>query len=206
MKLTILKEGKFYKIYAQEKLIGIFLKQTVDLLKIDPKKNYSKEFIKKIENFYILIRAQKKAISLLKIKDYSEQNLFLKLKKNYPEKTAKMVCLKMKKLGFLNDLKYAKNLALNLILKKNKSKKLAILEITKKGIEKNLALKAVESVKINPIKTIENLIVKKHFNKLKDSNSKKKLIGSLLRLGHSYYDITAAIEKINNSGGNFYDN
>lgn len=205
MRLDILKKGKYYEIYAEKKPIALFTKKTIESLKLDLKKDYPKEFVKKIKVLNTFICAQKKAISLLKIKDYSEQNLFLKLKEKYPEKIAKLVCLKMKKLGFINNLKYAKNLALNLILKKNKSKKLAVLEITKKGIEKNLALKVVSLIKINPVKTIENLIVKKHFKMLKDSESKKKLINKLLRLGHNYYDITAAIKKINLSE-EFYAN
>lgn len=203
MRLNILKKGKYYEIYAENKLIGLFTKKTINSLKIDPKKDYSKEYIKKIKIFYTLICAQKKAISLLKIKDYSKQELFLKLKKNYPEKIAKLACLKMQKLGFVNDFKYAKNLALNLIFKKNKSKKLAIFEITKKGIEKNLAEKILNSIEFNPVDIIEKLIVKKHLNKLKDLNSKKKLISSLLRLGHNYYNITAAIEKITQNSKTF---
>ena len=187
------RKGIYFKVFANEKFLGYFSKKSLDALKIKNNADYPIDYVKKIKVIGQLKYAENKALNLLKIKDYSKKELFLKLNKVVPQNISKAIVLKMEKLKYVNDLKYAENLAKKLIINKNKGKKLAVLEIIKKGIKEDLAKKAVENLEINYEENLKNLILKKYLNKIKDENSKKKVIASLLRKGHNYSNIINAL-------------
>ena len=189
---------KYYKVFADEEEIAIFNINTIEKLKIKNGFDYSIEYINKIKLIAKLKKAQRTAIEFLRCKDHSEKELYSKLKKRYSEKISKYVVLQMKKKGYVNDEKYAKNLAYKIIFTKNKGKNLAILELMRKGIDKEISNKAVESLNCNFVRELEKLILKKHKEKLENSSSRKKLFLILLRRGYSYNDINLAINNILN--------
>ena len=191
------KKGQFFKIFANDEFLGFFSKNSIKNLKIKNNKEYSIEEVKKIKIIGQFKYAEKKAIDLLRIKDYSEKELFLKLEKYVPSKIAKFVVLKMKKLGFVNNLKYAENLAKKLIFVKNKSKQFAKFEIIKKGINKEIAEKVLDSLNFNSVEILEKLIIKKYIHKIKDFNSKQKAISNILKLGYSLEETSHAFKNLN---------
>ena len=195
MLITIKKvKDKYYRVFADEKEIGIFHEKTLNKLKIQDKKEYGPEYIKKFELIKKIKLAKKKAEDILNYRDHSEKELYEKLIKHTEKEIANYVIKYMKKRGIVDDFKYATNLAQKLIFKKNKGKNLAILEITKKGIDKNLARSVVLQINCDFVEQIKTLISKKHKEKLKNYESKKKLISSLLRRGYCYSDIDSAIK------------
>lgn len=195
MLITIKKvKDKYYRVFADEKEIGIFHEKTLNKLKIQDKKEYGPEYIKKFELIKKIKLAKKKAEDILNYRDHSEKELYEKLIKHTEKEIANYVIKYMKKRGIVDDFKYATNLAQKLIFKKNKGKNLAILEITKKGIDKDLARSVVLQIDCDFVEQIKTLISKKHKEKLKDYESKKKLISSLLRRGYCYSDIDSAIK------------
>ena len=195
MLITIKKvKDKYYRVFADEKEIGIFHEKTLNRLKIQDKKEYGPEYIKKFELIKKIKLAKKKAEDILNYRDHSEKELYEKLIKHTEKEIANYVIKYMKKRGIVDDFKYATNLAQKLIFKKNKGKNLAILEITKKGIDKNLARNVVLQINCDFVEQIKTLISKKHKEKLKNYESKKKLISSLLRRGYCYSDIDSAIK------------
>ena len=102
----------------------------------------------------------------------------------------------MKKKGYVDDLKYAKHLAKKIIFTKNKGANFVISTLIKKGINKNIAEKTVDSLNCDFIFEIEKLILKKYKPDLQDIYSKKKLYTKLLRRGYRYSDIHLAINNI----------
>ncbi len=195
MFITIKKvKEKYYRVFADEKEIGIFHEKTLNKLRIENNKEYGPEYVKKFELIKKIKLARKKAEDILNYRDHSEKELYEKLIKHTEKEIAKYIIKYMKKRGIVDDFKYATNLAQKLIFKKNKGKNLAILEITKKGIDKDLARNVVLNIGCDFVEQIKNLISKKYKEKLKDYESKKKLINSLLRRGYCYDDINAAIK------------
>ena len=195
MLITIKKvKDKYYRVFADEKEIGIFHEKTLNKLKIQDKKEYGPEYIKKFELIKKIKLAKKKAEDILNYRDHSEKELYEKLIKHTEKEIANYVIKYMKKRGIVDDFKYATNLAQKLIFKKNKGKNLAILEITKKGIDKDLARSVVLQIDCDFVEQIKTLISIKHKENLKDYESKKKLISSLLRRGYCYSDIDSAIK------------
>lgn len=199
MLITIKKvKEKYYRVFADGKEIGIFHEKTLNKLKIENNKEYGEEYIKKFELIKKIKLARKKAEDILNYRDHSEKELYKKLIKHTEKEIAKYVIKYMKKRGIVDDFKYATNLAQKLIFKKNKGKNLAILEITKKGIDKDIAKKVVLNLNCDFVEQIKTLISKKHKEKLKDYESRKKLISSLLRRGYCYGDIDTAIKFFTN--------
>ena len=191
------KKGQFFKVFANDEFLGFFSESSIKNLRIKNNKEYSTREIKKIKIIGEFKYAEKKALDLLRIKDYSEKELFLKLEKYVPSKIAKFVVLKMKKLGFVNNLKYAENLAKKLIFVKNKSKQFAKFEIIKKGINEKIAEKVLDSLNFNSVEILEKLIIKKYINKIKDFNSKQKVISNILKLGYSFEETSSAFKNLN---------
>ena len=199
MLITIKKvKEKYYRVFADGKEIGIFHEKTLNKLKIENNKEYGEEYIKKFELIKKIKLARKKAEDILNYRDHSEKELYKKLIKHTEKEIAKYIIKYMKKRGIVDDFKYATNLAQKLIFKKNKGKNLAILEITKKGIDKDIAKKVVLNLNCDFVEQIKTLISKKHKEKLKDYESRKKLISSLLRRGYCYCDIDTAIKFFTN--------
>ena len=190
------KKGSYFKVFADGNFLGLFSKNSIKKLGIKNNAQYPKELVRKIKINGLINFAEEKAIILLNIKDYSKQELNLKLTKYVPDKIAIFVVKKMENLGYINDFKYAKNLAKKLIFTKNKGLKLVVYEIVKKGINKNIAEKAIDSLNFNSVEIIKKLILKKYKDKFKDENSKNKIIKKFLSLGHNYLDINLAIKNL----------
>lgn len=191
------KKGRCYEIYVDSKLIGLFEVYTIKRLKIKNNCCYSLYEIKKFKLAADIDYAKSKALELLKIKDYSEYELKKKLERYVSKNIAIYTIKKIKELGLIDNEKYAKNLAHKLILEKNKSKKMAILEMKRKGICEEYIKSAIDGLNFSPEQQIENIILKKYSNKIFSSNS-KKVIQYLLRIGYSYNNIKNAIENIKN--------
>ncbi len=189
------KKGRYYEVYADDKLIGLFDVYTIKRLKIKNNCYYSLYEIKKFKISADIDYAKTKALELLKIKDYSEYELIKKLERYVSKNIAVYTTNKIKKLGLIDNEKYAKNLASKLILEKNKSEKMAILEMKKKGICEKYIKNAIDSLNFTPEQQIENIILKKYSNKMFNS---KKIMQSLLRMGYSYGSIKTTIENIKN--------
>ncbi len=156
------KKSGYFEVFANDKSLGFFSENSIKNLKIINNKEYNLDYVKKIKLIGQIKYLQKKAMLLLKIKDYSEFELSRKLEKYSSKKIVTFVISQMKQKGFINDLRYAQNLAYKLILKKKKSKKLAILELLKKGVSKKIAEKAVSEVNCNTQQVVEDLILKKY--------------------------------------------
>ena len=198
MKISIKKEQKnCYKVYANEKLIAIFNEKTIAALNLTDGKECSIEFLKKIILIYKIKTIEKKALQILSFKDYSEKELYLKLTKYTSNKIAKFVVLKMKKFNYVNDLRYANNLVNKLIFSKNKSINFVFHSLTQKGIKKETIEKVIKNLNISETKQIENLIIKKYINKIKDFESKKKAMFSIQKLGFLKQDILSAMKNLN---------
>ena len=99
----------------------------------------------------------------------------------------------MKELNLIDDKRFAKNLANKLILNKGRGLKRVLYEMQLKGIEREVALEAINSIKFNSVDQISETIRKKYIDKLSDFKSKNKVIAVFLRKGHSYNDIKSAI-------------
>lgn len=181
-------------VCLNNEFFGIFNSKTLSQLKIKNNSNLdNKQIFELTQNLTKSCNA--KAFQILSRRDHSKFELIKKLKKFANEKVANEVAEKMQRLGFVHDLKYAKNLAEKLITQKFYSKNRAIFELKLKGINNSTAIDAIDSLKINTEIIIKKLIKKKYANKLNcDTESKNKVIRAIMQKGHSLGETLHAIE------------
>lgn len=139
-------------------------------------------------------RAKDKALYLLERRDYSKLELIKKILTTIDNESAAVAAAdRMEELGLIDDIKFAKKYADNLINVKNFSSKRIEYELIKKGIKKEDARNIIESMDVDPVDKIVLLINKKYINSLKDQKGKQRVILALQRLGYKWDDIRSAL-------------
>lgn len=187
------KRGNYYSIYLNGNFMGLFHIETIKQFQIKDGESYDDLHIQNFKHEGQIKYAKDRALFLLGYRDYSTKELIQKLQKNVPIEIAKLTAERMKELNLIDDKRFAKNLANKLILNKGRGLKRVLYEMQLKGIEREVALEAINSIKFNSVDQISETIRKKYIDKLSDFKSKNKVIAVFLRKGHSYNDIKSAI-------------
>ena len=198
------KKGNYYSIYLNDNFIGLFHIETIKYFKIKNGKSYEDSYIAKFRHEGQIKYAKDRALFLLSYRDYSEKELIKKLQKNVSAEIAKITAERMKELNLIDDKKLAKNLANKLILNKGRGIKRVLYEMELKGINREDALEAIETITFNSVDQISETIRKKYADKLSEFKSKNKVIAAFLRKGHSYNDIKSAIDIVEQEIENQY--
>lgn len=154
------------------------------------------------EEFYDLIkrsnnrRAKEKALYLIEYRDHSSKELFDKIKRSTNEESALVAVEKMKKLGFIDDINFAKKLAKDLFYRKKFASKRVEYELIHKGIDREIAQEIIEEISPEPKEQLLELLLGKYKNLLENEKGLKRTVSSLQRLGYRWDDIRAALEEI----------
>lgn len=138
-------------------------------------------------------RAKSKALWLISRKDYSSGGLIKKLGEEFPQFISEQVCDRMIELGLIDDIRFAENLAENLIEIKGVAPRQAPYLMAEKGVEISLAKKIIEQRNDDPKEQIKAIINKKYKNYLIDEKGLQKTFNALIRKGFSYSDIKSVI-------------
>lgn len=140
-------------------------------------------------------RAKNKAMWLVSYRDYSKRELIEKVKKDSSLSAATLAVERLEELSLVNDERYATRYASDLIKLKRYSKSGAIRKLIEKGIDKDLAQDAVDSVECDTDENIRSIIDKKYAKNLFDEKGKRRCVNGLLRLGYSYHDIKSVLNQ-----------
>ncbi len=198
MKLSI-KEGKANKIhiYVDEEY-----RATVDsdYWYSEKYRNYKEindEELTELLDAVSFRRAYNKGLDLLSRRPHGTKELIKKLcEKGHEKDSAEKACDRLSELGLLNDEEFARILANELYERKGYGIKRIKQEIVFRGIDREIAENAIESLDIDTQTRIILVIKKKYLNKLDDEKGRKRAIDGLMRLGYSYTDIKNALNSI----------
>ena len=138
-------------------------------------------------------RANEKALWLISYRDHSKKELMDKLRKTTDEQSAESATERMEELGLIDDEKFARKYANELINVKHLSERAAQYKLCEKGIDKELAQEILYEMDINPREHIIAIIEKKYRNALADEKGKKRAISALQRMGYGWSDIKCVI-------------
>ncbi len=138
-------------------------------------------------------RAKEKALWLLSSRDHSKRELEAKIRKSSDIDSAKKAVERMEELGLVDDEKFARRYAEQLINVKHLSKKGAKYKLIEKGIDKDLAEQILEELDPDPREHIETLIERKYLRYLSDEKGRRKTVSALQRMGYSWSDIKAVM-------------
>ncbi len=141
-------------------------------------------------------RAFNSAEDYLSRRDHSEKELYEKLCRKYPPAAAEAAIEKAKDLGLLDDERFAANYALELYEKKHFASHRILLELRRKGVDREIAENAVEGLdKAGETRIIE-LLRGKYRAALSNEKGRRRAVNGLLRMGYAYPDIRAALKTL----------
>ena len=201
MKLSI-KEGKANKIhiYVDEEY-----RATVDsdYWYSEKYRNYKEindEELTELLDAVSFRRAYNKGLDLLSRRPHGTKELIKKLcEKGHEKESAEKACDRLFELGLLNDEEFARILANELYERKGYGVKRIKQELAFRGIDREIAENAIESLDFDTQTRIILVIEKKYISKINDEKGRKRAIDGLLRLGYSYSDIKSALNSIEES-------
>lgn len=139
-------------------------------------------------------RAKEKALWLISYRDHSKKELTDKIKRTCDEESAEKAVERMEELGLVNDEAYAQRYAKKLLFSKHMSKNAAIYELSRKGIDKELAEEILENTEVDERNQIRQVIDKKYRN-LSDEKIRRRAVSALQRLGYRWNDIRSVLEE-----------
>lgn len=138
-------------------------------------------------------RAKEKALWLLSTRDHSKRELETKIRKTSDCQSAKKAVERMEELGLVDDEKFARRYAEELINVKHLSTRGAKYKLTEKGIDKELAEEILDELAPDPREHIEILIERKYKRYLSDEKGRRKTVAALQRMGYGWSDIKAVM-------------
>ena len=145
-------------------------------------------------------------LRILSYSDHSEREMISKLcqkghKKEYAVKAVEKLC----GYGYINDERFALNLAEKLLRTKGMSLRGVKSELIHKGISGEIADNVIESLDFDPILRIIELLNTKYSRNLSDEKGIKKTVAALQRLGYGWSDIRSALRSVEAGTEDFDD-
>ena len=139
-------------------------------------------------------RAKEKALWLISYRSHSKKELKDKIRRTCDDSSAEKAVERMEELGLVNDEEYARQFARELLLQKKMARRAAMLEMSRKGIDKETAEAALDEVDVDYRENIRYIIEKK-YRDIGDEKIKRRAVAALQRLGYGWDDIRAVLSE-----------
>lgn len=139
-------------------------------------------------------RAKEKALWLISYRSHSKKELKDKIRRTCDEESAEKAVERMEELGLVNDEEYARQFARKLLLQKRMARRAAMLEMSRKGIDKETAEAALDEIDVDYRENIRYIIEKK-YRDIGDEKIKRRAVAALQRLGYGWDDIKAVLSE-----------
>lgn len=196
MKLTY-KKGKGDKIHIS---IDGEYRLTVDemyftSLYLKDGQEITDEEYNELESTVNTRRAYNCAVSLLSRRDHSEKELMRKLKEKGYAEGAEEAISKLKNSGYVDDERFCRLYATELIRLKGYGRRRVEQELYLKGVSRELISLVLEEISFDT-ETLSDIIRRKYLSKMKDEKGKQRAINALMRLGYSYREIRDALNDL----------
>jgi regulatory protein len=137
--------------------------------------------------------AKDKAFTFLSYRDHSKEELRRKLLRSVDEETADIAAQRMEDLGLVNDEAYAEKFARELLNTRLMGADRAIYEMTRRGLDRELACEAVELFDTEPEERIKRFIKKKYPRGISDEKDRRRALAALSRNGFRWDEIREAL-------------
>ena len=138
-------------------------------------------------------RAKEKALYLIEYHSRTRREIEEKLTPLFGEKASALAIERLEELGLIDDEKFAREYAEQLIFRKKFSRERAAFELFKKGIDRELADEILDEIEPDPVEQISGLLETKFHGKLENDKDRTKAINSLKAMGYRWSDIKDAL-------------
>ncbi len=197
MTITDIKKGRKYlsAIYIDGELAvridtRVILEENVRI-----GKEITDEQLKELIDLSNLRRAKEKALWLISHRDHSKKELVDKIAKTADKESAEIAADRMEELGLVNDEKYARRYAEELINVKHLSKNAVKYKLLQKGIDRDLIDEILCETETDPKEHIRAIIERKYLKNLSDEKGKRRCFAGLQRMGYGYSDINSVLQE-----------
>ncbi len=140
-----------------------------------------------------IARAKEKALYLIEYRSRTRKEIYDKLLPLFGETAADCAIDRLEELGLIDDESFARDYAEQLITKKHFSRDRTVFELTKKGIDKELAEEItdqlIEEFELPPEEQIRVLLDTRFARKLSNEKDRAKTVNSLKMMGFRWSDI-----------------
>ena len=143
-------------------------------------------------------RAKEKALWLISYRSHSKKELRDKIRRTCDAESADKAVGRMEELGLVNDEDFARSYAEKLIFSKRMSKRAAMTELRRKGIDSETAQKVLDEIDVDYQEQITAVIARKYPH-IEDEKIRRRAVAALQRLGYGWDDIKAALSSFEES-------
>ena len=138
-------------------------------------------------------RCKDKAMWLISYRDHSRRELIDKLKRDYPADCAEAAATRLEELGLIDDGRFARRYAADLINLKRLSQRGVRQKLAEKGIDRELIDEVLEELCVDEREQLREIISKKYSRSLDSEKERRRVFSALSRMGYSYGDIKSAM-------------
>ena len=150
-------------------------------------------------------RAFNAAVDLLSRRAHASEELYKKLRPKFGDEPARAAVEKAKSLYLLDDEAFAEQLAEELYERKHFAPRRILSELLRRGVNREIAQNAVESLDKDDKNRIIVLLQGKYSACLQDEKGKRRAVNALMRMGYGYGDIKAALAEVNSETEELFD-
>lgn len=160
--------------------------------RFDVGREIAEEDLEKIIDLSNERRAKEKALWLISYRDHSKKELTEKIRRTCDGDAAEKAVERMEELGLVDDEAYARQYVRKLLLQKKMTKRVAVFELSRKGIDRETAAAVLDEIDVDYKENIRDIIEKKYRN-ITDEKTKRRAVAALQRLGYGWDDINAVL-------------
>jgi len=138
-------------------------------------------------------RCKDKAMWLISYRDHSRRELIEKLRHDYSSACAEAAVSRLEELGLVDDERYARRYAAELIEVRRLSDRGVRQKLREKGIDRDLIDEIMAQSEVDEQAQIREIIEKKYARGLSDEKARRRAVNALSRLGFAYSDIKSVL-------------
>lgn len=138
-------------------------------------------------------RCKDKALWLISFRDHSKKELTDKLRRDYGAESCEKAVQRLEELGLINDERFARRYAADLINLKHLSERGVRQKLREKGIDRDLIDEVLGELVIDEEEQIRTIVDKKYARSLSDEKGRRRAVNALMRMGFGYQGIRSVL-------------
>lgn len=192
----IRRQGRKYAVVCGEDMTVLLDNDTLESSGLEPGDEVDEQKLTELAEKSAYKWARERALYAVGRRELCREGLIRSLTQNGFERTvAARAADEMVELGFVNDTRYANMLAEYLYREKRYGIRRVIMELTAKGVERDMAAIAAEENQTDPEAALDELLEGSFGRELNTQAGVRRAMNNLLRYGYSPGEIRAAIER-----------
>lgn len=141
-----------------------------------------------------LKRCKDKAMWLIGYRDHSRRELIDKLRRDYSAEAAEAAVSRLEELGLLDDGRFARRYAADLVNLKHLSARGVRQKLREKGIDRELIDEVMDELQPDEDAAIREILARRYPD-LGDEKIRRRAVAALTRMGYAYGDIKNALSE-----------